>query len=76
MERAARLMGAIMGKEVKFSGAPGGLNYLNDSGKMCRLFGYPRMSLDEMILHQARWIASGGVSIGKPTHFEVNNGKF
>ena len=76
VEKTARLMGAIMGKEVKFSGAPGELNYLNDSGKMCRLFGYPRVSLDEMILHQARWIAAGGVSIGKPTHFEVNNGKF
>ena len=69
-------MGEIMGKEVKFAGIPGDLNYLNDSAKMCRLFGYPRMSLDEMIRLQAQWIADGGISIGKPTHFEVNNGKF
>ena len=69
-------MGEVMGKEVKFAGTPGDLNYLNDSSKMCALFGYPRMSLDEMIRLQAQWIAHGGISIGKPTHFEVNNGKF
>ena len=76
VEKAAKIMGEIMGKEVKFAGTPGDLNYLNDSGKMCALFGYPRMGLDEMIRLQAKWIADGGISIGKPTHFEVNNGKF
>lgn len=76
VEKAAKIMGEVMGKEVKFAGTPGDLNYLNDSSKMCSLFGYPRMSLDEMIRLQAKWIADGGISIGKPTHFEVNNGKF
>ena len=76
VEKAAKIMGGIMGKEVRFAGTPGDLNYLNDAGKMCELFGYPRMGLDEMIRLQAQWIADGGISIGKPTHFEVNNGKF
>lgn len=77
VEDAALTMGKIMGKEVRFLvEKPGELNYLNNSGKMCRLLGYPRVSLDEMIDLQARWIMNGGISIGKPTHFEVNNGKF
>jgi hypothetical protein len=76
VERASKIMGEIMGKEVKFAGKPGDLNYLNDASKMCRRFVYPRMSPDEMIRLQAQWIADGGISIGKPTHFEVNNGKF
>lgn len=75
-EKTAKIMGEIMNKEVKFAGTSGELNYLNDSSKMCELFGYPRMSLSEMIRLQAQWIANGGISIGKPTHFEVNNGKF
>lgn len=75
-EKTAKIMGEIMNKEVKFAGTSGELNYLNDSSKMCELFGYPRMSLSEMIRLQAQWIADGGISIGKPTHFEVNNGKF
>ena len=76
MKIVAEYLAKLLGKEVKFAGTPGDLNYLNDSSKMCRLFGYPRMSLDEMIRLQAQWIADGGISIGKPTHFEVNNGKF
>jgi hypothetical protein len=29
-----------------------------------------------MICLQAQWIMDGGASIGKPTHYEVSNGKF
>ena len=77
VEETALMMGRIMGKEVKFQKEkPGDLNYLNNAGKMFRLFGYPRVSLDQLIHLQADWIKNGGLSIGKPTHFEVNNGKF
>ena len=77
VEETARIMGNRLGKEVRFEvEKPGELNYLNNAGKMFRLFGYPRISLDELILLQADWIADGGITIGKPTHFEVNNGKF
>ena len=73
---AAKIMGKIMGKDFTFKGEPGNLGYLNNSARMCRVFGYPQVSLEQMILWQAKWFADGGVSIGKPTHFEVNNGKF
>ena len=73
---AARMMGRIMGKEFTFKGEPGNLGYLNNAAKMCRIFGYPQVSLEQMIMWQAQWLADGGISIGKPTHFEVNNGKF
>ena len=77
VEETALIMGKLMGKEVRFQvEKPGELNYLNNAGKMFRLFGYPRISLDELIRLQADWIAGGGITIGKPTHFEVNNGKF
>ena len=74
--KCAGVMGEIMGKEVTFKGEPGEIGYLNNSGKMCQLLGYPQVSLAQMIQWQAKWLARGGVSIGKPTHFEVNNGKF
>ena len=74
--KTARTMGEIMGLPVTFRGEPGNLCYLNDAGLMCRKFGYPHVSLEQMIRWQAAWIANGGISIGKPTHFEVNNGKF
>ena len=65
-----------LGKEVTFSGVPGNRGYLSNAAKMCRLFGYPRVSMEQMILWQAQWLRDGGNSIGKPTHFEVSNGKF
>ena len=74
--KAAATMGRIMGKAVTFRGEPGSKCYLNDAGFMCSKFGYPHVSLEQMIQWQAAWTANGGVSIGKPTHFEVNDGKF
>ena len=76
VEHAALYMGRIMGREVTFKGVPGDSCYLNNSSKMCRRLGYPSVSLEQMMHWQAHWIADGGPSIGKPTHFEVNNGKF
>ena len=76
VEKTALLLGRLMNREVTFKGTPGDRCYLNDSAKMCRCFGYPSVSLDQMIRWQADWIVNGGISIGKPTHFEVNNGKF
>ena len=76
VEQTALQLGRLMGKEVTFKGTPGDRCYLNNSARMCSCFGYPSVSLDRMIRWQADWIANGGVSIGKPTHFEVNNGKF
>jgi hypothetical protein len=34
------------------------------------------VSLNEMIQATAQWLQRGGVTIGKPTHFEVTDGKF
>ena len=73
---AAGYMGQIIGKPVTFQGEPGDLCYLNNAARMCRIFGYPAVSLEQMMIWQAHWLADGGLSIGKPTHFEVNNGKF
>ena len=76
VEETARELGRLMGKAVTFTGRPGGRCYLNDATKMFRRFGKPTVPLAQLIRWQADWIASGGESIGKPTHFEVNDGKF
>ena len=76
VEYIAERFGQLMGKEVTYSGVSADRCYLNNSAKAMRLFGYPRVSLDQMIDWQAAWLMQGGRSLGKPTHFEVNNGKF
>ena len=67
--------GRAFGREVKFEGEPGTC-YLSDASRCFELLGRPNVSLEWMVKQQAEWFLSGGRSLGKPTHFEVNNGKF
>lgn len=77
VEETALAMGRLMGRPIEFvKNAAGDLSLLNNSGKMQKLFGMPRIGLEDMICLQAQWIMDGGASIGKPTHYEVSNGKF
>ena len=76
VEKTALMFGQLMNKKVQFSGETGNRCYLNNSAKMCALFGYPSVTIDQLIRWQAEWLINGGESINIPTHFEVNNGKF
>ena len=76
VEYIAGAFGRLMNKPVSYTGVSADKCYLNNAGKAFRLLGYPRVSLEQMILWQAQWLMQGGSSLGKPTHFEVNNGKF
>ena len=49
---------------------------LNNAAKAARLFGYPRVTLRQMIEWTAEWVKLGGKTLNKPTHFEVRDGKF
>ena len=49
---------------------------LSNAESSHRLFGVPRVSAAQMIAWIADWIARGGATLGKPTHFEVRDGKF
>jgi nucleoside-diphosphate-sugar epimerase len=69
-------LGLLMGREVKFGGAESPTAYLNNSALSNRLFGYPRVSIQQVIAWAAAWVQRGGASLGKPTHFETRDGKF
>jgi nucleoside-diphosphate-sugar epimerase len=49
---------------------------LNDAFNSILLFGKPRVSLEQMIEWIARWVMEGNRTFGKPTHYEVRDGKF
>jgi nucleoside-diphosphate-sugar epimerase len=50
---------------------------LLNNAEMChQLLGAPQVSLDELMEMVAHWIEIGGASLGKPTKFEVTDGKF
>jgi len=47
-----------------------------DATHSYELFGPPTVSLEEMIDATAEWQRRGGAMLGKPTHFEVRDGRF
>ncbi len=68
--------GQLLDREVRFEGSESPDALLNNGQLGHRLFGYPRVSPAQLIRWIADWIRRGGPSLGKPTHFEVRDGKF
>jgi nucleoside-diphosphate-sugar epimerase len=73
---AAQELAARMGKEVTFTGTESETALLNNASKSHQLFGYPKVSLLQMLDWTAAWVQSGGESWNKPTHFQERKGKF
>ena len=68
--------GSLMNRTVSFGGQEGDRCYLNNATRIHTLFGTPRVSAVQLIRWQAHWVMNGGRSLGKPTHFEVADGKY
>ncbi|WP_221566032.1 NAD(P)-dependent oxidoreductase [Alkalihalobacillus sp. TS-13] len=49
---------------------------LNNASKAHRLFGYPKVSVQEMIDMITEWVKSEGSTFNKPTHFQEREGAF
>ncbi|WP_164104373.1 NAD-dependent epimerase/dehydratase family protein [Candidatus Laterigemmans baculatus] len=69
-------LGEQMGREPQFTGEPRPDALLNNSQLAHRMFGYPEVSVHQLIDWIAAWVAAGGESLGKPTKFEVRDGRF
>jgi nucleoside-diphosphate-sugar epimerase len=49
---------------------------LSNAARCHELFGYPPVTLEQMIEWTADWIGQGGATLDKPTHFQVRDGQF
>ncbi len=72
----ASRFGEIFTKSPRFEGEESPTALLNNAARCHQLFGYPRVSLGQMIEWVAEWVRIGGSTLHKPTHFEVRDGKF
>jgi nucleoside-diphosphate-sugar epimerase len=64
------------GIEPSFTGVESDTALLNNAARCHRLFGYPRVTVEQMIEWVADWIGLGGATLNKPTHFETRDGRF
>jgi nucleoside-diphosphate-sugar epimerase len=72
----AEQLGRRMGKAAQVTGKEAPTAWIVDTTASQRLFGAPRVPLDKMIDWVADWVARGGPSLGKATHFETRDGKY
>lgn len=73
---AAEEFGKRFGVEPIFEGAEAENALLNNATKCHQRFGYPRVTLLQMIDWTAGWVEAGGATLNKPTHFQERKGKF
>lgn len=76
VESVAREFGDLFGKDVRFTGTDLGKVYLSDARRSIELFGSPKVNAKTMIRWVADWIQQGRRLLGKPTLFQVTDGKF
>lgn len=69
-------LGSRMGREVRFTGTEAPDALLSNGSKGWDALGRPEVSLTQLIDWTADWVARGGSSLGKPTHFESRDGRF
>ncbi|MEQ8652689.1 MAG: NAD(P)-dependent oxidoreductase [Kiloniellales bacterium] len=62
--------------EAKIAGQEAESAWLNDASQAAALFGDPIVPLERMIDWQADWLKRRQASLGKPTGFQVRDGKF
>lgn len=69
-------IGQSMGKPVSFSGVESKDALLSNAKKSYQQYGTPRVSAEQLIRWTTHWVTHDGETYGKPTHFEVRDGKF
>lgn len=72
----AHRFATIFGKQAQIDGNESPTAWLSNNGRSVALFGKPPTSVDTMIHRIAHWVANGGETLGKPTHFENRDGAY
>ena len=72
----AAQFGKAFGKAPIFTGQAQPTALLTNASTAHQLFGYPKVSLRQMIDWTAEWVSSGGTEFGKPTKFQQRKGDF
>lgn len=68
--------GKLMGRKVKFTGKERKTALVINSKQAEEILEKHRVTLRQMMEWTAHWVAQGGATLDKPTHFEVRNGKY
>lgn len=76
VREVAAQLGELLEKPVKFVGVENESALLGNTGKLRTQLGDPATPLEAMIRWTADWVRRAGRSLGKPTHFDVRDGRY
>jgi nucleoside-diphosphate-sugar epimerase len=76
VREVAHEFGRLLGREPVFTGTESGDALLSNTSRAQSLWGPPSVAASRLISWVADWLAHGGVTLGKPTHFEQREGSF
>ena len=76
IREVAEAMGRRLGRKPRFYGTESETTCLGNASKSHRLFGRPQVTAEQLIEWVVDWVQRGGDYLGKPTHFEVRDGKY
>jgi hypothetical protein len=69
-------LGRRLGVEPVFIGSESTTALLSDASLCQQLFGPPELEIGDLLDLTASWLRAGGRTLGKPTRFQVRDGKF
>lgn len=72
----AQEFGRLMHCEPQFTGLEAETALLSNAHRAFAYFGYPTVSLAQMICWIVEWLELQGKTLDKPTHFEVRDGNY
>ncbi len=72
----AAAFGKLLGREVVITGKEERTAWLTDTRQATKLFGPPVVDTERMIAWTADWVARAMPSLGKPTKYEVRDGRY
>ncbi len=76
VKEVAEEFGKLFGVKVRFENKEAATALLNNSRHAYELFGEPKVHVKKVIKWIAGWLADEKTILGKPTHFEVRDGKY
>lgn len=76
VREVATRLASLMGRAVQFEGVEASHCLLGNARPLCDRMGTPSIGLETLLRWTAAWAQSPGIYLGRPTHFEVRDGRY
>jgi len=76
VRETAGALGEKLNRVVEFTGSEAETAWLNKASKAHQSFGLPGVAEETLLDWVAEWVGLGRPLLGKPTHFEVRDGRY